>query len=140
MKHFKGFGSRFTKLHTELDADTLLNFVIHCRQNETQSKKKQSCRNIACTQCGVTWETVAIGLRKCDLGLPYQRLSLRQLEQWQSGNFLIHLIYECLPSSHCFVFITRQMGPESGKQIMSSETIYVAGVPFLLQFCQDVGH
>jgi hypothetical protein len=28
-KHFKGFGSRFTELHTKLDADTLLDFAIH---------------------------------------------------------------------------------------------------------------
>jgi hypothetical protein len=35
MKHFKGFDSRFTKLHAELDADMLLDFAIHYRQNET---------------------------------------------------------------------------------------------------------
>jgi hypothetical protein len=29
-----GFGSGFTKLHAKLDADTLLDFAIHCRQNE----------------------------------------------------------------------------------------------------------
>jgi hypothetical protein len=36
-KHFKGFGSGFTELHTKLDADKLLNVAIHRRQNETQS-------------------------------------------------------------------------------------------------------
>jgi hypothetical protein len=30
-KHFKGFGSGFAELQTELDADMLLNFAIHCR-------------------------------------------------------------------------------------------------------------
>jgi hypothetical protein len=30
-KHFKGFGSGFIKLHTKLDADTLLDFAIHHR-------------------------------------------------------------------------------------------------------------
>jgi hypothetical protein len=39
MKHFKDSGSRFTELHTKLDADTLLNFAIHCRQNETRIQK-----------------------------------------------------------------------------------------------------
>jgi hypothetical protein len=39
MKHFKGFSSGFTKLHTKVDADTLLNLAIHHRQNETQSRK-----------------------------------------------------------------------------------------------------
>jgi hypothetical protein len=27
-KHFKGFGSGFTKIHAKLDADTLLDFAI----------------------------------------------------------------------------------------------------------------
>jgi hypothetical protein len=44
---FRGFGSGFTELHAKLDADTLLCFAIHRRQNETQSQKstyiKQSC-------------------------------------------------------------------------------------------------
>jgi hypothetical protein len=34
-KHFKGFGSGFTELHAKLDPDALLDFAIHCRQNET---------------------------------------------------------------------------------------------------------
>jgi hypothetical protein len=34
-KHFKVFGSGFTKLHATLDADTLLDFAIHHRQNKT---------------------------------------------------------------------------------------------------------
>jgi hypothetical protein len=38
-KHFKGFGSGFIELHGKLDADTLLDFAIHHRQNETQSRK-----------------------------------------------------------------------------------------------------
>jgi hypothetical protein len=33
-KHFKGFDSGFTELHAKLDADMLLYFVIHRRQNE----------------------------------------------------------------------------------------------------------
>jgi hypothetical protein len=35
MKHFKGFGSGFTELHAKLGADTLLDYAIHRRQNET---------------------------------------------------------------------------------------------------------
>jgi hypothetical protein len=31
----KVFGNRFAVLHTKLDADTLLDFAIHCRQNRT---------------------------------------------------------------------------------------------------------
>jgi hypothetical protein len=37
--HFKHFGSGFTELHAQLDADTLLDFAIHHRQNETRSRK-----------------------------------------------------------------------------------------------------
>jgi hypothetical protein len=36
-KPHKGFGSRFTELHAKLDADTLLDFAIHHRQNETRN-------------------------------------------------------------------------------------------------------
>jgi hypothetical protein len=39
MKHFTGFGSGFTELHAKLDADKLLNFAIHRRQNGTQGRK-----------------------------------------------------------------------------------------------------
>jgi hypothetical protein len=37
MKHFKNFGSGFTELHAKHDGDTLFDFAIHRRQNETQS-------------------------------------------------------------------------------------------------------
>jgi hypothetical protein len=35
---FKGFGSGFTELHAKRNADTLLDFAIHRRQNETRSR------------------------------------------------------------------------------------------------------
>jgi hypothetical protein len=38
-KQFKGFGSGYTELHAKLDPDTLLNFAIHRRQNETKVEK-----------------------------------------------------------------------------------------------------
>jgi hypothetical protein len=41
-KHFKGLGSGFTELHAKLDADTLLDFVIHRRQNEEINGKSTS--------------------------------------------------------------------------------------------------
>jgi hypothetical protein len=37
-----GFVSEFTELHAKLDADTLLDFAIHCRQNNTW-RQKSSC-------------------------------------------------------------------------------------------------
>jgi hypothetical protein len=39
MKHFKGFGLGFTELHAKLDADTMLDFAIYRKQNNTQSPK-----------------------------------------------------------------------------------------------------
>jgi hypothetical protein len=47
-KHFKGFSSGFTKLHTKLAADTLPKFAIHRGQNDTKSKW-HSCKNSACS-------------------------------------------------------------------------------------------
>jgi hypothetical protein len=38
-KLFKGFGSGFAELHVQFDAGALLDFVIHRRQIETQSRK-----------------------------------------------------------------------------------------------------
>jgi hypothetical protein len=38
-KHLKGFNIGFTELHGKVDADILLDFAIHHRQNETQSLK-----------------------------------------------------------------------------------------------------
>jgi hypothetical protein len=38
-KHFKGFSGRFTELQAKLEADTLLDFAIIRRQNETQSQE-----------------------------------------------------------------------------------------------------
>jgi hypothetical protein len=38
-KNSKRFGSGFTELGAKLDADTLLDFSIHRRQNETRNRK-----------------------------------------------------------------------------------------------------
>jgi hypothetical protein len=46
MKHFKGFGTGFTELHSKLDADMLLDFAIHRRQNETRSRKSTRVKTI----------------------------------------------------------------------------------------------
>jgi hypothetical protein len=45
-KDFKGFGNRFAELLAKLDADTLLFFATHHRQNE-----KHSWKISACSQC-----------------------------------------------------------------------------------------
>jgi hypothetical protein len=50
--------------------------------------KKHLYKNNACSHRSITWQTDAIGLWKCDLGLP-SHLSPRQLQQYQSGNFPI---------------------------------------------------
>jgi hypothetical protein len=53
MKHFKGFGTRFTELHAKLDAETPFDFVIHGRQNEMRSQKSTRAKSNACSQCSV---------------------------------------------------------------------------------------
>jgi hypothetical protein len=79
MKHFKGFGRGFIKLQTKLDEDTLLDFAIHRRQKKTQSQKSTHVKTMH-LQHGVMWQTDAIGLWKCDPGLPTHLLSQRQLQ------------------------------------------------------------
>jgi hypothetical protein len=64
-KHFKGFCSRFTELHSKLGVDTLLDFAI---PDKTKHKvKKHFCKNNECSQCGVMWQTDAIGLQSVTL-------------------------------------------------------------------------
>jgi hypothetical protein len=53
LKEFKGFGSRFTKLHAKLDM--LLNFAIHRRQNKTRSQKSTRVKTMrvhSAVSCG----------------------------------------------------------------------------------------
>jgi hypothetical protein len=45
-KHFRGIGSGFTELHAKLDADTLLDFDTHRKQNETRSRKSTSVKTM----------------------------------------------------------------------------------------------
>jgi hypothetical protein len=79
LKYFMGFGRGFSELHTKLDADTLLDYVIHRQQNKTQSRKS------TCAKTMHVHNTVSLGrlmqlvLQKCDLGLP-SHLSLVQLQ------------------------------------------------------------
>jgi hypothetical protein len=52
----------------------------HPSQTKQNTKlKKHSCKNNACPQRSVTWQTDAIGLRKCNLGLPSHLLPTKQL-------------------------------------------------------------
>jgi hypothetical protein len=86
--------------HAKLGADTFLDFSIHHRQNETRSAKR-TCVKKCGFRGGVMWQTDAIGFQKCDLGLPSHLLSLRHLQQKQSGNFPIHLILNNIFCLHC---------------------------------------
>jgi hypothetical protein len=80
-KHFNGFSSGFSQLHAKLDADALLDIVIHCRKKLNTKWKKWPCKNNQCAQRSVTWQTEAMGLQQCDLGFPSHLLSARQLQQ-----------------------------------------------------------
>jgi hypothetical protein len=74
-KHIKDFISGFAELHAKLDADILLDFVNPSQTKRNTKWKKHSCKNYACSQRGVSWQTNAIGFRKCDLGLSSRLLS-----------------------------------------------------------------
>jgi hypothetical protein len=55
-----------------------------CHRSQTKrntKSKRYSCKNNACSQRDVTWQTDAIGFRKCDLGHPSHLLSPRQLQK-----------------------------------------------------------
>jgi hypothetical protein len=81
MKHVKDFSSGFTKLHAKLDADTL-DFCHPLQTKQNVKSKKHACKkkNVS-SQCRLMWQTDEVGLQKCDLGLPSQLLSPRQLQQ-----------------------------------------------------------
>jgi hypothetical protein len=63
-----------------------LPFIADKTKHEVE---KAFVKNHACSQVGVTWQTDAIGFRKCDFGLPSHLLSPRQLQKQQSRNILI---------------------------------------------------
>jgi hypothetical protein len=52
-KHFSGFGSGFAELHAKLDADMLLVFAIHHRQNEIRSQQS-TCVKAMCVHSVVS--------------------------------------------------------------------------------------
>jgi hypothetical protein len=55
-KHFKSLGRGFTELHAKLDADTLLDFALHRRQNETRSRKSTRVKTMlvhSAMSCGI---------------------------------------------------------------------------------------
>jgi hypothetical protein len=51
--HCRGFGNGFTELHAKIDADMLLDFAIHHRQNKTRSQKSTLAKTI-CVQGAVS--------------------------------------------------------------------------------------
>jgi hypothetical protein len=86
MKDFKCFGSGFTALHVEYNADTLLDFAINSRQNETRGRKSTRVTTIQVHRAVSHGRLMhSLVLRNCDLGLPSHLLPPRRLQQ--SGNF-----------------------------------------------------
>jgi hypothetical protein len=91
-KHLKGFGSGFTKLHAKLDADTLLDFAIHRRQNETSRKS-------ACVKTMHIHSAVSHGslmqkaFRSVTLASPLIFFHRGSYNNNSAGTFRYHLIY-----------------------------------------------
>jgi hypothetical protein len=77
----------------------------HPLQTKWNTKsKKHSCKNNAYSQCGVTWQTDAVGLQKCDRGLPSHHPSPSSYNSNSPRTFRYHLIYG-VPASISVVMI-----------------------------------
>jgi hypothetical protein len=95
MKHLKGFGSGFTKLHTKLYADTSLGFAIHRRQNETQSQKRTHVKTTpvhSVVSCGGLMQQA---FRSVTLGSPLIFFHLGSYNN-SPGTFRYHLVLVCI--------------------------------------------
>jgi hypothetical protein len=77
-KHFKGFDSRFTKLHTKRDADIL---ILPSNGEKTIQEVEKAVKTMCVHSMVSHGRPDAIGLWKCDLGLPSHFISPRQLYQ-----------------------------------------------------------
>jgi hypothetical protein len=88
MKHFKGFGKGFTKLHAKLDAETLLAFSIYRRQNETRSRKNTPVKTTLIHNMVSRGRLMEQALGRVTLASASHLLSPRQLQEL-SGNFPI---------------------------------------------------
>jgi hypothetical protein len=67
----------------------------------TDKKKleKHLCKNNACSQRGVTWQTDVIGLRKCDPGLPSHLFSTEAvtiITVWEFSNTTCVCVCVCV--------------------------------------------
>jgi hypothetical protein len=81
MKHFKGFGSRFTELHAKLDADTLLDIAIHRRQNETRGQKNTHVKTMNVHSMVSYGRLIQQACGSVTFVSPLVHLSPRQLQQ-----------------------------------------------------------
>jgi ribosomal protein L40E len=62
--------------------------------DKTNAKlNKHPCKNSVCSQCGVTWQTDARGLRKCDLGLPLIFFHWGSYNNNSLGTFRYHFVF-----------------------------------------------
>jgi hypothetical protein len=80
-EEFQGFRKRSYLASRKTWRRHVARFCHPSQTKRNTKSKKYSCKNNACSQGGVTWQTYAAGLRKCDLTLPSHLLSPRQLQQ-----------------------------------------------------------
>jgi hypothetical protein len=72
---------------------TLRSVLPSIAEKRNTKSKKHSCKNNACRQWGVTWQTDAIGFQKCDLCLALIFFHWNSYNN-KSGNF---------PIAHCIL-------------------------------------
>jgi hypothetical protein len=77
---FQGYRWRIYRASRKTRCRHVARFCHPSQTKRNTKSKKHSCKNNACSQRGVVWQTDEIGLRKCDLGLPSHLLSPRQLQ------------------------------------------------------------
>jgi hypothetical protein len=69
-KTFQGFWYWIYRASSKTWCEHIAQFCYPLQTNWNMKSKEHLCKNNAYSQCGVTWQTDATDLWKCDLGLP----------------------------------------------------------------------
>jgi hypothetical protein len=80
-EHFEGFGSEFAELNAKLDGDTMLDFAIHCIQNEMRSRQSTRVKTMYVHSVVSRGRLMQYACRSVTLASPSHPLSPRQLQQ-----------------------------------------------------------
>jgi hypothetical protein len=102
-KHLKCFDSGFTKCHAKLYADTLLDFDIHHRQNETRTRKSNHIETMHVHSTVSRGRLMQRACRSVNLVSPFILFHWGSYNNKSLGAFWCHHLYPCT----CFYWIPR---------------------------------